>query len=107
VREHDVRAERAHYARSMANREERQESRRQLGEVLIVGGALALVGTPIVYALRSGTTPATWWWPTWWMLLPLVALLIGIAIVSLPASFDLRRALLRSRVFARRRERSR
>ncbi len=91
----------------MANREERQESRRQVGEAMVVGGALALIGTPIVYALRSGTSPATWWWPTWWMLLPLVVLLVGIVIVSLPASFDLRRWLLRSRAIARRRERSR
>jgi hypothetical protein len=81
----------------MANREERQESRRQLGEALIVGGGLALVGTPIVYALRSGATPATWWWPTWWMLLPLAVLVVGIVVRALPASFDLRRSLLRGR----------
>jgi TRAP-type C4-dicarboxylate transport system permease small subunit len=91
----------------VANREERQESRRQLGEAMIVGGALALVGTPIVYALRSGATPATWWWPTWWMLLPFVVVVLGIVIRALPASFDLRRALSRSRSVARRREHSR
>ena len=91
----------------MANREERQESRRQLGEALIVGGGLALVGTPMVYALRSGATPATWWWPTWWMLLPLVVLVIGVVIRALPASFDLRRALRRGRVSSGRRGRSR
>ena len=92
----------------MANREERQESRRQLGEALIVGGGLALLGTPIVYALRSGSTPATWWWPTPWMVLPLVVLVIGIVIRALPATFDLRRSLLRgrSRVAAGRRRRS-
>jgi hypothetical protein len=81
----------------MANREERLESRRQLGDALIVGGGLALVGTPIVYALRSGATPVTWWWPTWWMLLPLVVLVIGILIRALPTSFDLRRSLRRGR----------
>jgi hypothetical protein len=90
----------------MANREERQESRRQLGEAMIVGGLLALVGTPIVYQLRSGTTPGTWWWPTWWMVFPLVVLVLGIVIRALPASFDLRRSLLRSRVVSGRRGRS-
>jgi hypothetical protein len=91
----------------MANREERQESRRQLGEAMVVGGALALVGTPIVYWLRSGTTPGTWWWPTWWMWLPLVVLVIGIVIRALPRSFDLRRSVLHSRVVAGRRGRKR
>jgi hypothetical protein len=74
---------------------------------MIVGGALALVGIPIVYALRNGTTPAAWWWPTAWMWLPLIVLLIGIVIRALPPSFDLRRSLFRSRVVARRRERTR
>jgi hypothetical protein len=91
----------------MANREERHESRRQLGEAMIVGGVLALVGTPIVYALRSVATPGTWWWPTWWMALPLIVLVFGITIRALPASFDLRRSLLRSRVVSGRRGRSR
>jgi hypothetical protein len=90
----------------MANREERQESRRQVGEAMVIGGALALVGIPIIYRLRSGTTPGSWWWPTPWMLLPLVVLAVGIVIVSLPASFDLRRTLLRSRALKRRREHS-
>jgi hypothetical protein len=91
----------------MASREERHESRRSLGEAMIVGGALALVGTPIVYSLRDVATPGTWWWPTWWMILPLIVLVLGIAIRALPASFDLRRSVLRSRVAAGRRGRSR
>ena len=91
----------------MASREERQESRRQLGEAMIVGGALALVGIPIIHALRSGTTPATWWWPTSWMWAPLVVLVIGVVIRALPASFDVRRAVFRTRAVARRRERTR
>jgi hypothetical protein len=85
----------------VANREERQESRRQLGEALIVGGALALIGTPIVYRLRAASAhvPAknVWWWPTWWMLVPLLVLLAGLLITTLPASFDLRRTLVRAR----------
>jgi hypothetical protein len=94
----------------LANRQERQESRRQLGEALIVGGALALIGTPIVYRLRAASAhvPAKnmWWWPTWWMLVPLLVLLVGLLINTLPASFDLRRTLVRTRNSARRRPRS-
>ena len=94
----------------MANRQERQESRRQIGEALIVGGALALIGTPIVYRLRAASahvqTKSTWWWPTWWMLVPLFVLLLGLLINALPSSFDLRRAIARGRSAARRRDRS-
>ena len=94
----------------MANREERQESRRQLGEALIVGGALALIGTPIVYRLRAASAhvPAksTWWWPTWWMVVPLLVLLLGVLVSALPPSFDVRRALVRGRNRVRRGPRS-
>jgi hypothetical protein len=41
------------------------------------------------------------------MWLPLIVLLIGLVIRALPPSFDLRRSLFRSRVVARRRERTR
>jgi hypothetical protein len=91
----------------MANRQERQESRRQIGEAFIVGGVLALIGTPIVYRLRAASAhvPAksTWWWPTWWMVVPLFVLLIGLLINALPASFDVRRAIRRGRSAPRRR----
>jgi hypothetical protein len=94
----------------VANRQERQESRRQLGEACIVGGALALIGTPIIYRLRAASAhvPAknTWWWPTWWMVVPLLVLLFGVLINVLPSSFDLRRAITRGRAAARRRDRS-
>ena len=94
----------------MANRPERQESRRQVGEAMIVGGALALIGTPIVYRLRAASAhiPAknTWWWPTWWMLVPLFVLLLGLLINALPSSFDLRRTIARGRSASRRRNRS-
>jgi hypothetical protein len=93
----------------VANRQERQQSRRQFGEALIVGGALALLGTPIVYRLRAASAhvPAksTWWWPTWWMLVPLFVLLLGLLVNALPSSFDLRRAIARGRAASRRRNR--
>jgi len=94
----------------VANRQERQESRRQLGEALTVGGVLALFGTPIVYRLRAASAhvhaKSTWWWPTSWMLVPLAVLLLGLLINALPSSFDLRRAITRGRAAARRRDRS-
>ena len=69
-------------------------------------GLAALIGTPIVYRIRSGArsqAAPNWLWPTWWMLLPLAAVLIGWFLMRLPDSIDLRRSLLRSRLFSRRR----
>ena len=72
-----------------------------------MGGALALIGTPIVYRLRAGgDAGGTWWWPTWWMLVPLFVLLLGLLINALPPSFDLRRTIARGRAASRRRDRS-
>lgn len=85
------------------------EPRAQLGWALAIGGIAALVGTPIVYRLRAANANVplsrNWLWPTWWMLVPLAGVLIGLLIARVPQSFDLRRSLLRSRLFARRRGR--
>ena len=85
------------------------EPRAQFGWALILGGVAALVGTPIVYRLRAASAHASasrnWLWPTWWMLAPLVIALIGLFVARAPQSFDFRRSLLRSRLFARRRGR--
>jgi uncharacterized protein YybS (DUF2232 family) len=85
------------------------EPRAQLGWALVIGGLAALIGTPIVYRLRAANanvSPArNWLWPTWWMLVPLAVVIIGLLIARVPESFDLRRSLLRSRLFARRRGR--
>ena len=83
------------------------EPRAQLGWALTLGGLAALVGTPIVYRLRAASAharvPHSWLWPTPWMFVPLAVVLIGLFIARIPQSFDLRRSLLRSRLFARRR----
>ena len=74
-----------------------------------IGGIAALVGTPIVYRLRAANAHASvsrnWLWPTWWMLVPLIIVIVGLIIARVPQSFDLRRSILRSRLFARRRGR--
>ena len=88
---------------------ERQDSRGQLGQALILGGIAALVGTPIVYRIRAASAHArathNWLWPTWWMLVPLLVVLIGAVLTVAPDSDGLRRRLLRSRLFANRRRR--
>jgi hypothetical protein len=88
---------------------ERQDSRAQLGQALILGGVAALIGTPIVYRIRAASAHArathSWLWPTWWMLVPLLVALIGAFITVAPDSLDLRRRLLRTRLFSNRRRR--
>ena len=93
----------------MPTGQERQDSRGQLGQALILGGVAALIGTPIVYRIRAASAHArathNWLWPTWWMLVPLFIVLIGALLTVAPDSGDLRRRLLRSRFFANRRGR--
>jgi hypothetical protein len=83
--------------------------REQLGLAMTLGGVAALVGTPIIYRLRAAGAHATvtrnWFWPTWWMLVPVIVVMIGLLIARAPESFDFRRSLLQSRLFARRRGR--
>jgi hypothetical protein len=73
--------------------------------MFLVGGLGALVLTPVVYRIRTAgaTSDATarWFWPTWWMLIPLLFAIAGAVLVLLPESFDLRRSLLRSRFVTR------
>ena len=84
----------------------RDEPRAQLAQALIIGGLAALIGTPIVYRVRAASAHAhathTWWWPTWWLLVPLAAVVVGVFLVRAPDSHELRRRLLRSRLFERR-----
>jgi hypothetical protein len=88
-------------------RQNRQDSRAQLGQALILGGVAALIGTPIVYRVRAASAHArarhSWFWPTPWMVVPLVIVLIGAFVMVAPDSFDLRRRLLRTRLFSNRR----
>ena len=73
----------------------------------MLGGVAALIGTPIVYRVRAASAHArvthSWLWPTWWMLVPLVVVLIGAFVTVAPDSRDLRRRLLRTRMFSNRR----
>jgi hypothetical protein len=90
-------------------RPERQDSRNQLGQALILGGVAALIGTPIVYHLRATSAHAhtthAWYWPTPWMIVPLLIVLVGVFLTLAPDSLDVRRRLLRTRLFANRRRR--
>lgn len=91
----------------MAGERGRQQ-RSQLGEMLLVGGLGALVLTPVVYRIRTQGThvdSANSIWPTWWMIFPLIVAVIGAILVLAPASFDVRRSLLRSRFVTRLRRR--
>jgi hypothetical protein len=76
---------------------------------LILGGLAALIGTPIVYRLRAASAHArlthSWYWPTPWMLIPLLVVVVGACITLAPDSVDLRRRLLRTRLFSNRRRR--
>jgi hypothetical protein len=76
---------------------------------LILGGAAALIGTPIVYRLRAASAHArathSWFWPTPWMWIPLVVVVLGALLTVAPDSRDVRRRLLRTRLFANRRRR--
>jgi len=86
-----------------------QDTRGQLGQALILGGVAALIGTPIVYRLRAASAHArathSWFWPTPWMLIPLVVVILGAFLTVAPDSHDVRRRLLRTRLFSNRRRR--
>jgi hypothetical protein len=91
----------------MATGGERPQSRSQLGETMLVGGLGALVLTPVVYRIRteSANTHGNTFWPTWWMIIPLIVAVIGAVLVFAPPSFDLRRSILHSRFVRRLRRR--
>jgi hypothetical protein len=74
---------------------------------MLVGGLAALVLTPVVFRIRTqgSNTQANALWPSWWMVLPLLVAVAGAFLVLAPASFDLRRSLLRSRFITRLRRR--
>ena len=61
-----------------------------------------------MYRVRAASAHArthNWLWPTWWMLVPLLIALIGAFMMVAPDSADVRRRLLRSRLFSNRRRR--
>ncbi len=75
----------------------------------MLGGVAALVGTPIVYRIRAASAHArvthSWYWPTPWMLIPLLVVVVGAFVTIAPDSRELRRRLLRTRLFSNRRRR--
>jgi hypothetical protein len=91
----------------MATGPQRPQSRSSLGELLLVGGAGAFVLTPVIYRIRTAgsSTSANTFWPTWWMIVPLLVAIVGGVLVLAPASFDVRRSLLHSRFVQRIRKR--
>jgi hypothetical protein len=93
----------------MATPRNRRESRAQLGQALMLGGIAALIGTPIVYRVRAASAHArathSWFWPTPWMLVPLLVVLVGAFVARAPDSIEFRRRLLRTRLFSNRRRR--
>ena len=84
-------------------------TRRQVGETLVFAGLSALVGTPIVYRIRASSSHVrmsrNWWWPTWWMLVPLLAVGVGVVLMYAPGAVDVRRRVFRRRSGARARRR--
>ena len=66
----------------------------------MLAGVAALIGTPVIYRIRAASAHAratrSWFWPTWWMLVPLLVVAIGVLVTYLPATFDLRRSVRRS-----------
>jgi hypothetical protein len=66
-----------------------------------------LVLAPVFYRIRtqSSSTHGNTFWPSWWMLVPLLVTIAGAVLVLAPASFDVRRSLLHSRFVSRLRRR--
>ena len=57
----------------------------QLGEALATGGVIVLVVTPIVYRMHTSSqhveAKGSTFWPTAWMLVPLVITLVGVGLM--------------------------
>lgn len=59
--------------------------RLQLGEALATGGFIVLVVTPLVYRAHTASqhvvAKGSTFWPTAWMILPLVIFVVGVALM--------------------------
>ena len=80
----------------MVGRRQQRETRVQLGEALATGGLVVLVVTPIVYrvhtaASHKGEAKGSLFWPTAWMVVPLVVFLVGVALVLSVSTWFARR----------------